>query len=164
LGKDNLSKQEYIRVNAVLLKKKKYTLKQIEDITGKAEVTVQNWITAYNKYGIDGLRTKKREVAPCAKLTNKEKDEIKQAIIGHKPSEKGYAGDFWSVPALKRLVKDKYDVEYKSANAYRDLLHYCGFSYQKAEYVDRRKDNASQGHFRKRFEKKLKKGIISMWW
>lgn len=164
LDKDGLSKQEYIRVNAVLLKKKGYTLKEIMDITDKAQVTIQNWITDYNKNGIDGLRTKEREVAPRAKLSNKQKDKIKQTITGHKPSEKGYFGDFWSVASLKRLIKDEYGVEYKSAKAYRELLHYCGFSYQKAEYIDRRKDSTAHGHFKKRFEKKLKKGVISMWW
>ena len=63
---------------------------------------------------------------------------------------------------MKQLVKDEYGVIYETAKAYRDLLHYCGFSYQKAEFVDRRKNNQSQGHFKKQFEKKLKKGYLDV--
>ena len=136
-----LTKQEYIRVQAVLLKKKVYLLKKIIDITGKSLVAIQGWITDYNKRGVDGLLTHKRAVAPCAKLANKEKDHVKQIITNHKPRELGYTGDFWSVPIVKQLVKDEYGVIYETAKAYRDLLHYCGFSYQKAEFVDRRKSN-----------------------
>ena len=159
-----LTKQEYIRVHSVFLKKKGYSLKKIIDITGKSMVAIQGWITDYNKQGVNGLLTKKRAVAPRAKLTNKQKDRIKTIINKHKPKEKGYTGDFWSAPMLKRLVKDEYDVTYKTAKTYRELLHYCGFSYQKAAFVDRRKNNQSHGHFKKQFEKKLKKGGISMWW
>ena len=160
----SLTKQEYIRVHAVLLKKKGYSLKEIIDITGKSLVAIQVWITDYNKRGVDGLLTQKRAVAPRAKLSNKEKDHVKQIITDHKPQELGYTGDFWSVPIVKQLVKDEYGVIYETAKAYRDFLHYCGFSYQKAEFIDRRKNNQSQGHFKKQFEKKLKKGGISMWW
>lgn len=164
LHASDLTKQEYIRVQSVLLKKKGYPLKEIVAITGKAQVTIQGWITDYHQHGIEGLRTKKRETPPHATLTKSQKDRIKELITGHTPSEYGYSGDFWSVPVLQRLVKDQYHVEYETAKAYRDLLHHCGFSYQKAEFVDRRKDNQSQGHFKKRFEKKLKRGTISMWW
>jgi len=164
LHASDLTKQEYIRVQAVSLRKKGYPLKEIVAITGKAQVTIQGWITDYNQHGIDRLRTKKREKPPHVTLTNQQKDRIKKLITGHKPSEYGYSGDFWSVPVMRRLVKDQYRVEYETAKAYRDLLHYCGFSYQKAEFVDRRKDNQSQGNFKKRCEKKLKKGVISMWW
>lgn len=164
LHASNLTKQEYIRVQAVLLKKKGYPLKEIVAITGKAQVTIQGWITDYHQRGLEGLRTKKREQQPHATLTHQQKGRIKELITGHKPSEYGYSGDFWSVPALQQLVKGQYQVEYETTKAYRDLLHYCGFSYQKAAFVDRRKDNQSQGHFKKRFAQKLKKGAISMWW
>lgn len=149
---------------AVLLKKKGFPLKQVVEITGKSEDAIEDWMTKYNQHGLQGLKTKQRAVPPRAMLTNDKKDNLKQLITDHKPSALGLAGDFWSVPTLKQLVKDTYKVTYKNDKAYRDLLHYCGFSYQKAEYVDRRKNNQSQGHFKKRFEKKLKKGTISMWW
>lgn len=59
-----LTKQEYIRVHTVLLKKKGYSLKKIIDITGKSMVAIQGWITDYNKQSVNGLLAKKRAVAP----------------------------------------------------------------------------------------------------
>lgn len=159
-----LSKQEYIRIQAVLLNKKGYALKKIVDITQKSEDAIENWITAYNKNGLKSLRTKPQTGIHNSKLTNEQKDSIKKLIINHSPSEYKYNGDFWSVPLLKQLIKDTYNVTYKTAKAYRDLFNYCGFSYQKAEYIDHRKDSGQTEHFKKRFEKKLKKGAISMWW
>ncbi len=165
LHKHNLSKQEYIRVQAVLLKKKRYSLKQVMDISGKKLVTIQGWITRYNQDGIEGLKTKEKETPSRYTLTKKQKERVKKLITGHKPEDYGLSSDFWSASTLKQLVKDKCKVEYKTVKSYRELLKYCGFSYQKAEFTDKRKDDAiSQKHFKKRFEKKLKKGVISMWW
>lgn len=164
LRNQNLSKQEYIRVQAVLLKKKRYSLKQISDISNKKLVTIQGWITCYNQNGIEGLKTKEKETPSHYTLTKEQKDHIKKLIAEHKPKDYGLSSDFWSASTLKQLVKDKFKVEYKTVKSYRELLKYCGFSYQKAEYIDRRKNSGQTEHFKKHFEKKVKKGVISMWW
>lgn len=160
----SLTKAEYIRVHAVLLKKKGYTLNQIIDITGHPLVTVQTWITAYNQRGIVGLRTKQRETSGAAKLTPKQKTHIKTLITGHKPTDYGYSDDFWSVPMVKKLVKDQYQVEFETIRSYQKLLRFCGFSYQKAEYIDHRKDETDPKEFKVRLRKRLKKGVFSMSW
>lgn len=159
-----LSKNEYLRVQAVLLKKRGYRLKQIIDITRKKQVSIQTWITAYNKHGIAGLLTQKRTTPTRYTLLASQKDHIKELITDHKPREYGIPHDFWSVESVRQLVKETYGVRYKSAKSYRELLKYCGFSYQKVVYQDKRKRSEDAGHFKKRFEKKLKKGVISMWW
>ena len=124
---------------------------------------MKRWYADFNRDGIAGLRTQHRLTSPNAMLAKEQKDAIKKILTGHKPQEYGYSGDFWSVPTLKRLVKDQYAVIYKTAVSYYQLFDYCGFSYQKAEYVDAKKIS-DDGHFKKRFSKKLKKGGISMWW
>jgi transposase len=159
-----LSKHEYLRVQAVILKKRGYRLKQIMDITRKKQVSIQKRITAYNKHGITGLLTKKRSVPTRYTLLASQKDYIKELITDHTPREYGIPHDFWSVGSVKELVQNTYGVSYKSVKSYRELLKYCGFSYQKVVYQDKRKRNEDAGHFKKRFEKKLKKGVISMWW
>jgi transposase len=164
LHERSLSKQEYIRVHAVLLKKKGYKLKEVMDIVGKKQITIKGWITAYNKCGIAGLKTQQRTLPPRYVLLKEQKDHIKELVTNHKPQEHGLSSDFWSVGTLKQLVKKIYGVEYKTWKAYRDLLHYCGLSYQKVEFVDKRKKHEDAHQFKKRFEKKLKKGVISMWW
>lgn len=159
-----LAKQEYIRVHAVLLKKKGYTLNQVIDITGHPLITIQGWITAYHQHGLDGLCTKPRETSAAATLTPDKKARIKELITGHKPSEYGYSDDFWSVPMVRKLVKDQYGVEFKTVRSYQKLLKWCGFSYQKAEYIDHRKDETNPRKFKVRLRKRLKKGAFSMSW
>jgi transposase len=44
-------------------------------------------------------------------------------------------GRFWTIEDLALLFQEKYDVEYKSRTSYINLLHQCGFSYQKTEKV-----------------------------
>lgn len=159
-----LAKAEYIRVHAVLLKKKGYTLNQVIDITGHPLVTIQGWITAYHQNGLDGLRTKQRKTPATAMLTPDKKARIKGLVTGHKPTEYGYSDDFWSVPMLRKLVKDQYGVEFKTVRSYQKLLRWCGFSYQKAEYIDHRKDETDPKKFKVRLRKRLKKGAFSMSW
>jgi len=159
-----LSKAEYIRVQAVLLKKKGYALKQIIDITEHPLVTIQTWITLYHQQGIEGLKTKQRETSAAAKLTKEQKQHLKKLMTGHKPTEYGYSDDFWSVPMIRGLVKDQYRIEFETERSYQRLLKLCGFSYQKAEYIDHRKDETDPKKFKVRLRKRLKKGAFSMSW
>jgi len=163
--KDNsLSRAEYIRVQAVYLKKQGYPLKEIERISGKSFRAVQTWITAYNQDGTAGLKTQERQCPTNFVLAKEQKDKIKQLVTDNKPRDLKLSGDFWSVPTIRQLVKNKYKVEYQTERSYQNLLRYCGFSYQKAEYIDKRKDDKSGGHFKERFKKRLKGGVITMSW
>lgn len=164
LRDNTLSRSEYIHVQATLLKKQGELLERVSQITGKSIDAIKRWCTAYNKTGLSALRAKKRVGSSQSKLTIAQKEQIKQILTEHKPPDYGYSGDFWSVSTLRQLIKDQYGVKYRSEQSYYNLFNWCGFSYQKAQYVDanQRKDEAS--HFKKHFEKKLKKGTISMWW
>ncbi|MBM4402608.1 MAG: winged helix-turn-helix domain-containing protein [Candidatus Cloacimonetes bacterium] len=164
LRDNSLKKAEYIRVQAVLLRKKGYSRDKIVEITGKSLSSVEDWITLFNKKGVAGLKTKKRETAPNALLTRGQRDKIREIITSKKPEEVKLTGEFWNIPRLKELVKKEFRVEYQSSESYRRLLHCCGFSYQKAELVDKRRDEEEVGHFKKRLEARLKKGGFTMWW
>jgi transposase len=159
-----LSTAEHDRIHAVLLKKKGYALKQIVDITEKSEDAIQGWITSYHQRGLEGLKTKPRQTSAAAKLTKEQKTNVKKLVAGHKPAEYGYSDDFWSVPMMRKLVKDRYGVEFATVRSYQKLLRFCGFSYQKAEYIDHRKDETAPEEFKVRLRKRLKKGAFSMSW
>ncbi len=68
LHDSNLSKAEYIRVQAVLMRKLKQRRNLIAQMVGKSKSVVEDWITAYNHHGLAGLKTKKRLKQPRAKL------------------------------------------------------------------------------------------------
>ena len=164
LRDNSLKKAEYIRVQAVLLRKKGYSRKDIVEITGKSLSSVEDWITAFNQKGVAGLKTKQRESAPNALLTKRQKNKIAEIIHHHPPNQIGLTGKFWNIPRLRKLVQKEFGVAYQSNESYRRLLHYCGFSYQKAEFVDKRRNEQEVKHFKKRLETRLKKGALSMWW
>ena len=159
----DLSKQEYIRVQAVLMKKKGFTVEQIIQVNGKNRTTIEGWITAFNQHGVAGLKTVPQSPR-FVKFKTDDKQKLKTLVNGHKPTEYGYTEDFWSISILKDFVKTKFKVVYKSERSYQDLFAYCGFSYQKAEYIDHRKDETDSSAFKVRLRKRLKKGAFSMSW
>ena len=98
------------------LRKRVILSKEVTDIIGKKPITIKGWITAYNKYGSPGLKTKQRTRPPRYTLLTVEKDHIKKLITDRKPGEYGFSDDFWSVGTLKQLVKNTYGVEYRQTN------------------------------------------------
>lgn len=161
----SLSHPEYLRVQAVLLRKKGYSRKEITDIVGRSLSSLEKWLTEFNKQGIKGLKTKWSNKSSHFVLSRKQKNNIKNIINNNKPKDLGLPGDFWNLETLKQLIKKKYHKEYQTMEAYRKLLHYCGFSYQKVEFTDKRRpDKDKIDHFKKRYQGKLKKGAFSMWW
>lgn len=159
-----LSKQEYIRVQAVLLKHRGYHRKEIALIVGKSFNALEEWITNYNKKGLDGLLTKAPKTPNSAKLTYSQKDKIKEIINKHKPKDYGLIKDFWDIPTLKRLVESEFGVEYKGMSSYRRLFDYCGFSYQKVQFVDKRQNKEELDSFKKKYRMRSKTGTITMSW
>ncbi len=160
-----ITKQEYIRIQAVLMRKRKMKRSDIVEIIGKSLDSVEDWIMAYNREGIKGLMTKKPKEKNGSKLTNKQRNQIKGWLNKGTPQEMGISDqDYWDIGTLKKLVSTKYGVEYKSRTSYTSLFDYCGFSYQRVEFVDRRRDQSKVDNFKKRYEMKSKEGRIVMSW
>lgn len=160
----NLSKAEYIRVQAVLMRKLKQKRSFIARMVGKSMSVVEDWITAYNHHGLFGLKTKKRLIPPRAKLTPTQRQHIK-TLLKKKPRDVGMGTEaYWTMTTVKQVVKRETGVAYKSINACRRLLHEAGLSYQKVAFVDKHQDQGKRDGFTKQFEAKVKGGCISMWW
>lgn len=164
LKSGHLTSQEQTRAQAVFLKLKGYSHKEIQDITLKSKDAIKGWITAFNQFGVLGLKNQPLTKPRHYVLTKQQKDKIKQLITKHNPEHFKLTDEFWSVAALKQLVKQKFKVEYKSRKAYIELLKYCGFSYQKVEFKDSRANEPYKQHMKLRLQKKLKKGVLRMYW
>src|SRR3989339_618832 len=159
-----VSKAEFIRIQAVLLRKKKQKRAFIAELLGKSASVVEDWITAYNHRGLDGLRTKKRVSSPSAKLTPQQKEHI-VVLLKQSPVKVGIAKEeYWRMSLVEQLVKRETGVVYQSETSYRKLLIRAGMSYQKVEFIDHHKNQAADDGFQKQFDAKVKGGRISMWW
>lgn len=160
----SLSKAELVRVQAVFLRKKKQKRAMIAELLGKSASVVEDWITAYHKHGLDGLRTKKRAFPARSKLTAQQRGRV-CAFLKKKPSEVDISPeDYWRMGLVKKLVERETGVVFRSENSYRKLLDEAGLSYQKVEFVDKHKNQEAHDGFKKQFEAKVKGGRISMWW
>ena len=164
LKKGNLKRQEYIRAQAVNLNLVGYTHKEISQITLRSVDALEEWITLFNKQGIEGLKDKPITKDRHCILTKVQKQKIKQLINKNSPDKAGLKGDFWNPNLLKRLVQKEFGLACKTKKAYIDLLKYCGLTYQKVQYQDSRENKGYKGHEKLRLEKKLKKGVLRMYW
>lgn len=160
----HLKPQEQIRIQAVLLKKKGYTHKQIEDMTLKSKDAIQDWVTLFNKKGIESLKNQPITKPRHYTLTPRQKNQIKQMLTRHTPEFYGLDGEFWTTASLQHLVKKKFHTNYKSHKSYVQLFRDCGFSYQKVEFKDSRADEVYKSQMKLRLKKKLKKGVLKMYW
>lgn len=162
--KGKLNKNEYIRVQAVLLNLQGYRHQEIAQITQRGIDAIRKWITLFNQQAVLGLKDKPITKPRNYKLTKAQKDKIKQMITKNSPKEYGLTGEFWNPHSLKQLVKKYLKITYQSNESYINLLKYCGFSYQKVEFKDTRENQEYKKHEKLRLEKKLKKGVLRMYW
>lgn len=144
--------REKLRFQALRLLTRGYSRTTVANIVAKSRGSLGNWVLAFNRHGLDGLKNK-----PSPKnhrlLTDQQKDQVKRFVTTKTPTDLGYPGNFWSVHNLKLLIKDKLNIVYGSPESYRQLLIRSGFSYHQPEKQNQRK----QPHLVKRFEDKLKK-------
>ncbi len=141
-----------IRYLGLKLLSEGYKRSQVSAITGRSLQAIGNWVTAYNKKGLDFLKDK-RKTGNRKKLTNLQKVRVSELINAKTPEELGYEGRFWNIALLQRLVKEEFAVTYKSSQTYRDLFFYAGFSFHKPGKVNKNQ----KPHMRKRFEQEIKK-------
>jgi transposase len=74
---------------------------------------VGNWVTAYRKDGLRGVK-EKPQPGNHHKLTKKQKQTIKKLGTTKTPEELPLEGRFWSTEQLARLVKKEFSVTYRS--------------------------------------------------
>jgi transposase len=149
--------REKLKFQALWLLTQGYPRVTVAQIVARSRMTLGNWVTAFNRYGLDGLKNK-----PSPKnhhlLTDAQKDQVQHLITSKTPVDLGYPGSFWTTHTLKLLVKDKFTAVYRSPESCRRLLIRSGFSYHKPEKQNDRK----QSHLVKRFEDTLKKDSLGI--
>lgn len=148
-AKDGREKMRYL---ALLLLTQGYKRREVIKIVGRSQRALGSWVSAYNHYGLESLRNQPQP-GNHRKLTNRQKEKIKELITSKTPERLGFNGQFWTIPTLRRMVKDKFGTAYKTNDSYRRFFHYCGFSFHRPNKVNKKRNP----YLVKRFEDKLKK-------
>ena len=147
------------RYQAVRLYGEGYHVSEIEEITGCSRSSLMEWCRAYRADPSQGL-VDKRTGGNRSKLQKLEQEELEETLHQYTPRERlgeksnSTHGQFWSVADLALLLREKYGVEYKRRTSYTELLHHCGFSYQKTEKVYKNHSQSKVADFEEELEKK----------
>ena len=146
------------RYQAVRLYGEGYPVEEIMQITGCSRTSLMEWCRAYRGDHSQGL-VDKRAGGNRAKLSKLQIEALQQMLHQYTPKERlgpkanTVNGQFWSVEDLALIVREKYGVEYQSRTSYSQLLHVCGFSYQKTEKVFKSRRESKVADFEEQLEK-----------
>lgn len=153
---------ELKRVQAVRLYGSGRAVADIIEVTGCSESSLRRWVGQYGKQGLAGLRTDySKRSQNSRKLSEAQCADLQQRLQHYRPDQllapdvRIEHGQFWTVSDLAMAVEHWYGVIYTDRGSYRNLLHRCGFSYQKTERVYKsRPSEAEVAHFEAELEKK----------
>lgn len=153
---------EMKRLQAVRLYGSARAVADIMEVTGCTESSLRRWVHHYREQGLSGLRTDYTARSQnSGKLSEAHYLDLRQRLHHYCPDQilapevRIERGRFWTVSDLVIAVEQWYGVSYKDRGSYRNLLHRCGFSYQKAERVYKsRPSEAEIAEFEAELEKK----------
>ncbi len=153
---------ELKRLQAVRLYGNGQSIATIKDITGCAESSIREWVQEYKREGLAGLRAHYEQSAHNAsKLSRAQRADLQERLHASGPDQvlsptlRVSQGVFWTVSDLHIAVEVWYGVVYQDTEAYQQLFHRCGFSYQRAERVYKsRPSEADIAAFEAELEKK----------
>lgn len=165
-GQIESSIQEYFKTNPeadfihrlhgilLFIKDNKSSCDSIGAMFGNSPRTISNWIKKINETGdLDSLRSKPKPGRP-ARLSGKQKEELKLAII-NPPEQSGVNANIWDGKTLSHYIKIKYDIELK-VRACQNLFHELGFSLKRARPVVAKGDPQKKDAFKKTSRKNTK--------
>lgn len=105
----------------------------------RSVATVQAWLRDWQEYRLSSVVTGHAGNENAAKLTIKQKGEVRKALASP-PSESGVSAAFWDVPALETLVSMRFGVVYESDSSLHLLMRFCGMSFKYSDAFDKRRD------------------------
>ena len=124
------SKKEVMRCQAVLLINESGSTDLINTLVGFNEKYAYKLRQKYLKMGVSVLLDKCKK-APKELLTRGQRVEIMRILKTLTPRDFGINEDFWSTSILGKLIKEQYNVEYKSKTSYYLLFKQAKFSFHK---------------------------------
>ena len=104
------------RLTAVRLRSEGYTPPKVCDILGIHVCSLRNWVNAFNKHGLDGLKPQEKRWGRKRKLSEEQIKEICK-WIDEGPSE-SQGCYFWTGRKLMKEIERKFGVRYSLDSVY----------------------------------------------
>lgn len=130
------------------------TQRQIAKQIKVSPEAVSNWVEAYEKEGLKGLKSKGKP-GPKSELTNDDKKKIK-AAIKKGALKHGYNTDLWTLSRLRKLIKEISGLDYHAGHVWKIMIS-LGFSCQKPEIKAKERNEKAIKNWKLKTFPKLKK-------
>lgn len=149
--KENKDLRMHERYQTILLDLHGVSKKDISKIIGRSLSTVYNYINAYRKEGIKGLRL---EQPPGRRpfLTAEQEQRVYQTIVNQTPADVGFPAKMnWTSPIIRKWIERDFGVSYSDRGT-RELLYRLKLSFTVPTYTLAKADPAKQDTFVQEFE------------
>ena len=127
---------------------------EVASRVGASRRSVDRWVQAYRRSGEEALAAKPHPGAPC-RLTDRQREDLRRRLIKGALSQ-GFATELWTCPRVRRLIAERYGVEYHVDHVPR-LLASLGFSPQKPRVRSSQRDEDAVGEWVARDWPRIKK-------
>jgi transposase len=151
---------ELRRLQAVRLYGSGIATSEVTRLIQASDRRIREWTHKYQQSGLEGLQSQ-WQGENALKLSREQRTDLKQRMEQYRPDQVIAAdvrlsrGAFWTVSDVQIVVNAWYQVEYRTLDSYRNLLHECGLSYQRTEKVYRSQpDVQTVADFEAELEKK----------
>ena len=137
------------RLHAVLLVARGNSCKQVAEDLGDSLRTVQSWVNAFNKDGLEGLMESEHSGRP-ARLTDDQLDTISTALR-RSPSDFGLPGNIWDGKTLSAFIRKSFQLTIGVRQCQR-LFGELGFRYRKPRPMILGSSAEAKEEFKKTFD------------
>lgn len=125
--KSTKDKEEYRRASAIKQKMERIPYRTIAKNLGVNYRNVYDWINNYRKYGLDGIRNKRKNGGRKPVIsTDKNKEIVKDIVLNKSPKTFGYLKNTWSIRLLATYLSLLLEM---NVSPHADMEDNSGFRY-----------------------------------
>jgi transposase len=135
-------KEEYRRAYAVKQKMEGVPYRTIAKDMGVNYRNVYDWINNYRKFGLDGIRNKRKNGGRRPVIaTTKNKEMIKDIVLNESPKTFGYLKNTWSIRLLATYLTSLLGMNVSPKQTWR-IVHDLGIVYKQPKLeLEKEKDD-----------------------
>ena len=128
--KSTKDKEEYRRASAIKQKMERIPYRTIAKNLGVNYRNVYDWINNYRKYGLDGIRNKRKNGGRKPVIsTDKNKEIVKDIVLNKSPQTFGYLKNTWSIRLLATYLSSLLEMNVSPMQTWR-IIQDLGIVYK----------------------------------
>jgi len=143
------SGREVRRAQVILMLNEEIKPEAIASLTSYSRRQAFDLRRTYLEKGVAGIQDK-RKGNPKELLTKKQRQEVIEIVTTKTPRDFSYDCDYWTTGILGFLIKEKYNVQFKSKTSFYIIFKKAKFSYHKPGRVYEKRNETEVKEWRER--------------